>query len=165
MKKIVWIMITVLMSLSAIVDMEEEVYAPAAEMKMLDDSMNRGIDEQRERNARRPMIMEVQDDFHTSAMLTFIDKGKQYVLEKSVQDVNHTEIKTKLVDRMLTITEIQKIEEVVIEDSATLGVSSTKKQFFESTTTETLQLPNDADEKSFVSNYSDGLLRVTVNKK
>lgn len=165
MKKIVLIMITVLMSVSAIVDMEEEVYAPAAEMKMLDDSMNRGIDEQRERNARRPMIMEVQDDFHASAMLTFIDKGKQYILEKRVKDVNHTEIKTKLVDRMLTITEIQKIEEVVIENSVTLGESSTKKQFFESTTTETLQLPNDADEKSFVSNYSNGLLRVTINKK
>jgi HSP20 family molecular chaperone IbpA len=47
----------------------------------------------------------------------------------------------------------------------TLGVSTTEKKFFESTTSETLSLPNDADEKSFLSVYENGLLKVTVNKK
>ncbi|CAA6807066.1 MAG: Unknown protein [uncultured Sulfurovum sp.] len=151
--------------LSALVDVEAEINAPVAEMKMLDDAMNKGIDEQRERNARRPMIIEDEMRFHQEPMFDFVLKGDSYILEKNVLDVNNTEIKTKLENRMLTITEVKKIEELIVEDSATLGTNSTQKRFFESTTSQTLSLPNDADEKTLESYYNDGLLKVRVQKK
>lgn len=148
----------------AVLDVEQEIYAPAAEMKMLDDAMNRGIEEQRQRNASKPMIIEDDASFN-APMLEFILDGDEYRLEKRVTDVSNTKIKTKLENRMLTVTEIKKIEEVVIEDSVTLGSSSTKKEYFESTTSETLSLPHDADEKTFESHYENGLLQVKIKKK
>ena len=149
----------------AIVDVEKEINEPLAEMKMLDDAMNKGIKEQRERNAARPMIMGDEISFHEMPMLEFVLKNNTYVLEKNVDDMNNTKITTKLENRMLTITEVKKIEEVILSEEVTLGVSTTGKKFFESTTSETLSLPNDADEKSFLSVYKDGLLRITIEKK
>jgi HSP20 family molecular chaperone IbpA len=160
------ILVVTPVTLLAIVDMEEEIYAPAAEMKMLDDAMNRGIEEQRQRNARRPMLIEDTSTFTDKPMLEFVDKGDEYVLEKSVEDINNTTITTKVENKMLTVTEVQKIEEVVIEDSVKLGSSSsTKTEFFESRSSETLSLPHDADEKTVVSRYENGLLKVVVQKK
>lgn len=156
------------LSLWAIVDSEEEIYAPAAEMKMLDDAMNRGIQEQRERNLQTPMqtpmmIMEEDDLFAAASEFQLI--GDQYVLEKQVQDTENTEVKTKLQNRVLTITEIKRIEQVTIEESVTLGANATKKQYFMSTTSETLTLPQDADESTFKSEYKNGALKITLQKK
>lgn len=164
-REIVLAVIIFNVSLWALIDVEEEINAPVAEMKMLDDAMNKGIKEQRERNARRPMLIEDDKSFHEMPMLQFVEQGKEYILEKQVTDLNNTEIKTKLENKMLTVIEVRKIEEVIIEDSVTLGESSRKTQFFESTTSETLSLPSDADEKSLTSSYKDGLLKVIVKKK
>lgn len=152
-------------NLWALVDVEEEVNAPVAEMKMLDNAMDKGIKEQRERNKAKPMLMETDTSLDEMPMLQFVEEGKKYILEKQVHDINNTKIKTQLKNKMLTITETRKIEEVVIEDSSTVGESSTKTQSFESTTSETLSLPSDADEKSLTSSYKDGLLKVIVKKK
>lgn len=152
-------------TLLAIVDVEKEINEPVAEMKMLDDAMNKGIKEQRERNARKPMIIEESVSFHELPMLEFVDQGDKYVLEKSVEDINNTEVKTKLENNSLTVTEIRKIEEVEIEDSVALGGNSRQSKYFESTISETLSLPANADAKSLTSEYKNGLLKVIVNKK
>jgi len=149
----------------ALLDIEREINEPLAEMKMLDDAMNRGIKEQRERNAARPIFIEDEISFHEMPMLDFILEGNTYVLEKSVEDTSNTKITTKLEHRMLTITEIKKIEEVILAEEAILGMSTTEKKYFESTTSETLSLPHDANEKTFLSHYSNGLLKVTVRKR
>ena len=153
------------MSTLAINDIEKEINEPVAQMKMLDDAMNKGIKEQRERNAARPMIIADDKSFHELPMLEFVEQGKMFVLEKSVEDIDNTKITTKLENRMLTITEVRKIEEVILAEEVTLGVSTTEKKYFESTISETLSLPRDADEKSLMSVYKNGLLRVTLEKK
>ena len=153
------------LNLWAILDIEEEINGPIAEMKMLDDAMNKGIKEQRERNAARPMMIADDQSFHELPMLEFVEQGKMFVLEKSVEDIDNTKITTKLENRMLTITEVRKIEEVILAEEVTLGVSTTEKKYFESTISETLSLPSDADEKSLMSVYKNGLLRVTLEKK
>jgi hypothetical protein len=152
-------------ALYAIVDIEQEIYAPAAEMQMLDDAMNRGIQEQRERNLQKPMVMMEDSTFFTDDVLGFNLVGNQYILEKHVQDVNNTEVKTKLENRVLTVTEVKRIEQVTIEESVTLGSNSTTKQYFTSTTSETLSLPQDADEKTFKSKYQNGVLKITIQQK
>lgn len=164
-REIILVLFTLNVSSWALVDVEKEINEPVAEMKMLDDAMNKGIKEQRERNAARPMIIEDDKSFHESPMLEFILKDNQYILEKSVEDVKNSKITTKLENRMLTVTEVKRIEEVILAEEVTLGVSTTEKKYFESTTSETLSLPNDADEKSFLSLYKDGLLKVTLKKK
>ncbi|CAA6823642.1 MAG: Unknown protein [uncultured Sulfurovum sp.] len=165
MKKIGLFLLILSINSVALVDIEKEITEPVAEMKMLDDAMNRGIQEQREHNARRPMIVEEDMNFSPTTMLTFVDKGNEYILEKSVIDIKNTEVKAKLENRMLTVTEVKKIEEVVIEDSVTVGVNSKRTQFFQSTTSETLSLPKDADETTFFSHYENGLLKVSLKKK
>ena len=164
-REIILVLFILNVSSWALVDVEKEINEPVAEMKMLDDAMNKGIKEQRERNAARPMIIEDDKSFHESPMLEFILKDNQYILEKSVEDVKNSKITTKLENRMLTVTEVKRIEEVILAEEVTLGVSTTEKKYFESTTSETLSLPNDADEKSFLSLYKDGLLKVTLKKK
>lgn len=153
------------MMLFAVVDMEKEIYAPAAEMKMLDDAMNKGIKEQEARNQAQPMVIENEISFTESPALEFVDNKDAYVLEKHVADINNTEVTATLENRMLTVKETQKVEKTIKEGSVSLGTSSTRTEFFESTTSESLSLPDDADEKTFVSDYSNGLLRVSVQKK
>jgi HSP20 family molecular chaperone IbpA len=163
-RKIILGLLVLSVSLLALVDVEKEINEPVADMKMLDDAMNKGIKEQRERNALLPKIVEDDKSFHESPMLDFIIKGNEYILEKSVEDMNNTQIKIKLENRMLTVTEVKKTE-VVVSEEVILGAKSETKRFFESTTSETLQLPNDADEKSLTSNYENNLFTVTLRKK
>ena len=148
----------------ALVDIEKEINEPVAEMKMMDDAMNKGIKEQRERNENFFVPMEEEKAFFESKMSEFILDGDTYVLEKRADDVNNTTISTEIKSGMLTITTIKKIEAVIIENETTLG-STTKSKYFESTVSETLSLPSDADEASLVSTYSDGVLKVTIKKK
>jgi len=162
---IIYMLSVNLTALYAIVNMEEEIYAPAAEMQMLDDAMNRGIEEQRQRNLQKPMVIMEDSSFFSDDSVGFQLVGKEYVLEKQIEDINNTEVKTKLQNRFLTITETQRIEEVSIEESVTLGATSNTKKYFKSTSSETLSLPQDADEKTFKSTYENGLLKITIQQK
>ncbi|HHD75565.1 MAG TPA: hypothetical protein ENK95_01920 [Campylobacterales bacterium] len=149
----------------ALVDIEKEMYEPAAEIEMLDEAMNKGIQEQHERNLRKPMLIEENHSFYTDEPLAFVLKGNQYILEKKISDVNNTTVKASIKDRKVTVTETKKIEEVFIEDSVTLGSEVTKKQYFESTSTETLDIPLEADEKSFQTHYEKGVLSISLKKR
>jgi HSP20 family molecular chaperone IbpA len=147
----------------AIVDIEKEINEPVAEMKMLDDAMNKGIKEQRERNENFFLPMDNEKDFFESRMSEFILDGDTYVLEKRADDMNNTTISTEVQNRILAITMTKKIEAVIVENETTLG-NTTQSRYFESTVTETLTLPSDADEASLLSTYKDGLLSVTIKK-
>jgi len=150
---------------SALVDIEQELYEPAAEIEMLDKAMNKGIKEQHERNLRKPMVIDEDNSFYTAEPLEFVLKGNQFILEKKIEDVNSTTVKATIENRKVTVSETKKIEEVLIEDSVTLGSEVTTKQYFESTSTETLDIPMEADEKSFKSQYVKGVLTITLEKK
>ena len=150
----------------ALIDVEKEVNAPAREMEMMDDAMNRGIAGQRERNENVFLPLGEDEKFDELLMLEFVLEDNIYILKKIIEDVNNTTVSIEVKNGMLTIKSVQKIKAITIEKEAMLGKGTDADlKYFESKTSESLSLPKDANIPSLVKNYENGVLKIMIQKK
>ena len=139
------------------IDIERELYEPLEEMRQMDESMNNAIEQRREEN--QILIDEQQQIDLDLPMPDFELEGNQYVLIKNVSDAKHTKIDVKLEQRMLKISTVT----TTMRDMMTeMGMQNSS---FESRMEESLSIPYHADAGSLQSEYKDGQLKVTFNKK
>lgn len=140
-------------------NLEEQMYAPARQMEMLNDSMNRGIEEQRQKNRENPIVFEDDKAFHEAPMVDFVEKENSYVLEEHVEDTNNTKVNVSVSGNTLSIS-----MKTTKKDTMKSGNSSSSSSYT-STTSKTMTLPSDADGGKMQHSYENGILQVTVPKR
>lgn len=138
--------------------LEEQMYAPARQMEMLNDSMNRGIEAQRKKNRENPIVFEDNQAFQDAPMVEFIDKGNQYLLEEPIEDANNTKVTVSISGNELSIT-----MKTTRKDTMKSGNSSSSSSYT-STTSTTITIPADADARQMQHDYENGVLKVTIPK-
>lgn len=136
--------------------LEENLYAPAKEMMEMQDTMTQEMN----RLNAQPQHIKTLDGNDTVAftdepMSELQDMGEHYFLEKSISDANQSTVKVSLEDGMIKIL-ITKVKVVKMSDF---------KQEMNATNTEMHSIPYDADISKLQSNYSNGVLKITLPKK
>lgn len=136
--------------------LEENLYAPAKEMMEMQDAMTQ---EMNALNAQPQHIKTLDGSdavtFTDEPMSELQDMGKNYLLEKTISDANQSTVKVSIEEEMIKIL-ITKVKVVKMSDF---------KQEMSSTNTEMHSIPYDADISKLQSNYSDGVLTITLPKK
>ena len=139
------------------VDIQREVFEPIEEMRKMDEAMNRAIENRRQENK---VSMEEQQAIEMEEpMPEFVLYDKKYVLTKDINDAEHTKVKVKLEQGMVTISAVTTVVKKIVTETGTQDSS------FQSTTEDSLSVPHDANPRSLKSTYKDGQLRVTLDKK
>lgn len=132
------------------INMQEGVYDSAEEMMRLDEKMNRMIAEHNQID-----LVENQN----SAIEDFEETATGYRLKQYIDDSNSTEVKVFLEGKTLKVSTVSRKKEVIkIENETSYETTM-------SSSTTSLFLPEDADEKSMSYNYKNGILEVTLLKK
>lgn len=139
------------------IDIEREVFEPVREMQRMDEAMNRAIEKRRQEN--QALIDEQQQADIDAPMPEFVLYDKQYVLTKEINDAAHTTVDVTLEQGMVNISAVTTTIKKIVTDVGTQDSS------FKSTTQESLSVPHDANPSSLKSEYKDGQLRVTLDKK
>ena len=139
------------------IDIEREVFEPVREMQRMDEAMNRAIEKRRQEN--QALIDEQQQADIDAPMPEFVLYDKQYVLTKEINDAAHTTVDVTLEQGMVNISAVTTTIKKIVTDVGTQDSS------FKSTTQESLSVPHDANPSSLKSEYKDGQLRVTLEKK
>lgn len=132
------------------INMQEGVYDSAEEMMRFDEKMNRMIAEHNQID-----LVENQN----SAIEDFEETATGYRLKQYIDDSNSTEVKVFLEGKTLKVSTVSRKKEVIkIENETSYETTM-------SSSTTSLFLPEDADEKSMSYNYKNGILEVTLLKK
>ena len=140
-------------------NLEEQMYAPARQMEMLNDAMNRGIEEQRQRNRENPIVFEDDKAFHDAPIAELIEKEKSYILEQNIDDANNTKVNVSISGNMLSIsTETTRKDTMKSENSSS-------SSSYTSTTSTTITIPADADSRQMQHSYENGVLKVIIPKR
>jgi HSP20 family molecular chaperone IbpA len=150
---------TVLLStitITANVDLEKEMYAPAREMQMLDRAMERGMDEHNQKVQPIVTIIDEGTTMDNSPMVAFQEFDGEYRLTETIDNYKNTEIKVTI-----------EGDSVKIEASTKESQKSNQGAFKEvsSTTTEVISIPFDGDSSKMKKIYRDGVLTITMPKK
>lgn len=147
--KIVLILLFNLVLLKAEIDMEQGIYGAAEEMMAFDEKMNKLI-------AEHNGVAYVKE---SSPIEDFLETETSYVLEQNIEENNNTQIELDVKNGMLSIAvTIREIEEIKTANEISQEVTMSKS-------TRSLYIPHNADEKSMVEKYENGILKVIFLKK
>jgi HSP20 family molecular chaperone IbpA len=140
---------------TANVDLEEEMYAPAREMQMLDRAMERGMDNH---NQKVQPVVTIIDEGTTmdNSMVSFQEFDGEYKLIETIDNYQNTEVKVTLDGESVKIITSTK-ESQKNNQGGVREVSST--------TTEVISVPFDADSTKMKKIYRDGVLTIIMPKK
>ena len=143
---------------TAFVDIEQELYAPIEEMKMLDRAMERGMDGHNQKVQPIEIIIDEGTVMDNSEMISFQEMKLSYELIKNIDNPKNT--KVKITREGSTVKIEEKMEELIVLPKAGESTSSTS-----SSTVQIIPIPFDADASQLSHTYKDGLLTITVPKK
>ncbi|NEW60603.1 Hsp20/alpha crystallin family protein [Sulfurovum sp. bin170] len=141
------------------VNLEEEMYAPAREMMMLDRAMERGMDEHNQKVQNVNTIIDEGVTIDNSPMTSFQEFDKKYELVENIDDPKNTKVKVSIegsgvkIEATTETSEKSKTQAGVVESSSS------------SSTVQVIPIPFDADGQKMKSVYIDGVLIITVPKK
>jgi len=147
------------LSIQADMNLEENMYAPARQMKMLDDAMERGIQEQHQKNLDNPIVFKDDKAFHEAPMVNLVEHDNSYTLEQNIEDAKSTKVKVSVSGNELRIS-----TETKTKDSMNSGNSSHSSSYT-STTTQTISIPMDGNGNEMQHSYENGILKVTIPKR
>ena len=136
------------------VDLQTNVYDAADEMVAFDEKMNRLIAEHNGITEAEDQEMREND----KAIEDFLEIDNKYVLRYEVEDHNNTQIELSLKDKLLTIKRTKTVKnKIMLNNTVNYETTTT-------TATNSLYIPNDADEKSMKNSYENGLLIISFLK-
>jgi len=135
------------------IGMQEGVYDAAEEMMKFDTKMNQLIAEHNQ------LDEEDKREFEKTRIEDFEETENGYILKKNISDGNGTKVGVSLKNGMLSIS-IQTTEKEVLLIGNERSYETTMNS-----STSSLYLPQDADEKSMKHEYKEGVLKVTFLKK
>ena len=136
------------------VDLQTNVYDAADEMVAFDEKMNRLIAEHNGITEEEDQEMRKND----KAIEDFLEVDNGYVLRYEVEDKNNTQIELSLKEKLLTIKRTKTVKNKIITDNTANYETTT------TTETDSLYIPNDADEKSMKNSYENNTLIISFSK-
>ena len=136
------------------VDLQTNVYDAADEMVAFDEKMNRLIAEHNGITEAEDQEMREND----KSIEDFLEIDNDYVLRYEVEDHNNTKIELSLKKRLLTVKSTKTVKNKTILNNIVNYETTT------TTATNSLYIPNDADEKSMKNSYENGLLIISFSK-
>jgi len=90
----------------------------------------------------------------------FVDKGTNYELKVDLPGMEESEIKVELKENLISIHAKSEQKNEEKKDNKII-----KQERFVGMMSRTLTLPKDADPKKYTTNYKNGVLTVTIEKK
>jgi len=151
-----YIMIAIIYSFAVIADtdMQKGMYDAAEEMIKFDEKMNQAIAKHNQ------LDIKDEDEMRINAMVEdFEEVEGGYLLKRDIPENNNTKIAVKLENGMLSII-TTTMEQEGINDKSVSGFETTM-----SSSSMTLFIPNDADEKRMERVYENGVLKIKFPKK
>jgi len=151
-----YIMIAIIYSFAVIADtdMQKGMYDAAEEMIKFDEKMNQAIAKHNQ------LDIKDEDEMRINAMVEdFEEVEGGYLLKRDIPENNNTKIAVKLENGMLSII-TTTMEQEGIDDKSVSGFETTM-----SSSSMTLFIPNDADEKRMERVYENGVLKIKFPKK
>ncbi len=151
-----YIMIAMICSFAVVADtdMQKGIYDAAEEMIKFDEKMNQAIAKHNQ------LDIEDEDEMRLNAVVEdFEEIEGGYLLKQDIPENNNTKIAVKLENGMLTIT-TTTMEQEGIDGKSVSGFETTM-----SSSSMTLSIPNDADEKGMERVYENGVLKIKFPKK
>ncbi len=150
-----YIMIAIIYSFAiADTDMQKGMYDAAEEMIKFDEKMNQAIAKHNQ------LDIKDEDEMRINAMVEdFEEVEGGYLLKRDIPENNNTKIAVKLENGMLSII-TTTMEQEGIDDKSVSGFETTM-----SSSSMTLFIPNDADEKRMERVYENGVLKIKFPKK
>ena len=150
-----YIMIAIIYSFAiADTDMQKGMYDAAEEMIKFDEKMNQAIAKHNQ------LDIKDEDEMRINAMVEdFEEVEGGYLLKRDIPENNNTKIAVKLENGMLSII-TTTIEQEGIDNKSVSGFETTM-----SSSSMTLFIPNDADEKRMERVYENGVLKIKFPKK
>ena len=136
-------------ALFADTDLQRSVYDAAEDMMKFDEKMNLLI-------AKHNGVEYTKEN--SNNIMDFEERENSYVLERTIEDNNNTQIELSLKERLLSI-EVTVREQKEIKTEAGVGYETTMTQ-----STTPLYLPKNADETTMQDSYKDGILKITFQK-
>jgi HSP20 family molecular chaperone IbpA len=149
-------MIAIIYSFAVIADtdMQKGMYDAAEEMIKFDEKMNQAIAKHNQ------LDIKDEDEMRINAMVEdFEEVEGGYLLKRDIPENNNTKIAVKLENGMLSII-TTTMEQEGINDKSVSGFETTM-----SSSSMTLFIPNDADEKRMERVYENGVLKIKFPKK
>ena len=151
-----YIMIAIIYSFAVIADtdMQKGMYDAAEEMIKFDEKMNQAIAKHNQ------LDIKDEDEMRINAMVEdFEEVEGGYLLKRDIPENNNTKIAVKLENGMLSII-TTTMEQEGINNKSVSGFETTM-----SSSSMTLFIPNDADEKRMERVYENGVLKIKFPKK
>ena len=151
-----YIMIAIIYSFAVIADtdMQKGMYDAAEEMIKFDEKMNQAIAKHNQLDIKN------EDEMRINAMVEdFEEVEGGYLLKRDIPENNNTKIAVKLENGMLSII-TTTMEQEGINNKSVSGFETTM-----SSSSMTLFIPNDADEKRMERVYENGVLKIKFPKK
>ena len=136
-------------ALFADTDLQRSVYDAAEDMMKFDEKMNLLI-------AKHNGVEYTKEN--SNNIMDFEERENAYVLERTIEDNNNTQIELNLKERLLSI-DVTVREQKEIKTETGVGYETTLTQ-----STTPLYLPKNADETTMQDSYKDGILKITFQK-
>ena len=141
--------------LFAEINVQTEIYDAAEEMIQFDEKMNRAIIEHNQINPQDADEMRLK----AMAINDFSETPSGYILERTIENPNETEVKVEVKEDVLFISTKtldkdffnQELNNTEITTMSSMSVS--------------LFIPNDADKEKMQEKYENGLLTITFPHK
>jgi len=136
----------------------KSMYEGAKEVEMLNKAMESGM---REHNIRaEPILVESTEAImENSPIQEFEERENQYYLERTIEDSKQTKVSVSINGNMI------KIETKTTKKEHTSLPNGISESTFNSSSTEELSLPYDADMRALKKEYKDGILKIFIPKR
>ena len=141
--------------LFAEIDVQTKIYDAAEEMIQFDEKMNQAIIKHNQINPQDADEMRLE----AMAINDFTETPSGYILERTIDKANETEVKVEIQDEVLIIS-----TKTLNKDFINHELNNTEITTMSSMSV-SLLIPNDADKSKMVKNYEHGILTITFPRE
>ncbi|MCW8820700.1 MAG: Hsp20/alpha crystallin family protein [Sulfurovum sp.] len=163
MKQIIWTLVSGLVLSTAGVMATEKTpdtgFNPFEELQKMQKEMDSIFERFHQKMMREDMFSKFTFSFPSTPAMDLVDKGDNYVLKADIPGVEKDKIDITVKDGVL------KIEAETSKDKKEEGKGYLKQERFVSSYMRMITLPEDANAEKYESEYTDGVLKITIPKK
>lgn len=163
MKQIIWTLVSgMVLSTSGVMAAEKTPdtgFNPFEELQKMQKEMDSIFERFHQKMMREDMFSKFTFSFPSTPAMDLVDKGDNYVLKADIPGVEKDKIDISVKDGVL------KIEAETSKDKKEESKGYLKQERFVSSYMRMVTLPEDANAEKFESEYTDGVLKITIPKK